>query len=335
MSGIQARPVGAEDASAEGLVLAVVGSRSFIDKRLSWRVLDRVRSKVAAVVTGGAEGADSLGAAWARSKGIPVRIIRPDWKRFGNSAGPRRNAEIVAEAGALIAFWDGASRGTADVVARARASGVPVHVVRASRALADSESRTILAGDPGADHPLGDEDDGEGEPLTVEEMAQVGAYYDERRSYREERESEAGDDETTRRVLETDKPPKTAIVKRGVNLGPPEGEKDRRHGAPLPPEKVWAVDAEVREAFPVSHRGTQLVRLVNGTRVILPAGKPIARGGPIDRERHLLRVKGWVVSKPAYDGRGCVLIVGRYSQVVDSWVPRFPRAAAAEVARVA
>ena len=114
----------------EGIALGIVGSRSFADQALAFRVLDRVRSKVAIVVSGGARGADSFGEAWAKARGIQTRVIRPDWKRFGRSAGFRRNGEIVAASQALVAFWDGASRGTADSIARAKEKGIPVHVVR-------------------------------------------------------------------------------------------------------------------------------------------------------------------------------------------------------------
>ena len=114
----------------EGIALGIVGSRSFADQALAFRVLDRVRSKVAIVVSGGARGADSFGEAWAKARGIQTRVIRPDWKRFGRSAGFRRNGEIVAASQALVAFWDGESRGTADSIARAKARGIPVHIVR-------------------------------------------------------------------------------------------------------------------------------------------------------------------------------------------------------------
>lgn len=123
------------EAAAAGrpLRLAVVGSRTFADRERLFRLLDRLRPRLECVVTGGARGADALAEEWARERGVPVVVLRADWRRFGRGAGPRRNAEVVAAATAVLAFWDGASRGTADTVRRARAAGVPVHVVRFDR----------------------------------------------------------------------------------------------------------------------------------------------------------------------------------------------------------
>ena len=48
--------------------VAVIGSRSFADRTLLHSVLDTV--EVGRIVSGGAVGADTLGAAYAREKGI-------------------------------------------------------------------------------------------------------------------------------------------------------------------------------------------------------------------------------------------------------------------------
>jgi len=102
-------------------VLAIVGSRSFDDERLARALLDVLlrHFPIDLVVSGGAKGADQIGEAWARSHGIPVRIYKPDWDRHGKAAGFLRNGEIAADADVLMAFWDGASRGTADTIRKA------------------------------------------------------------------------------------------------------------------------------------------------------------------------------------------------------------------------
>jgi hypothetical protein len=40
-----------------------------------------------------------------------------------------RNAEVVARADVVVAFWDGVSAGTQDAIRRARKEGIPIFVV--------------------------------------------------------------------------------------------------------------------------------------------------------------------------------------------------------------
>lgn len=82
------------------------------------------------VVSGHAEGADKLGETWARAAGVPVKIFKADWHRFGHSAGPQRNLEMGVYADALIAVWDGKSKGTKHMIECARRLGLNVFVYR-------------------------------------------------------------------------------------------------------------------------------------------------------------------------------------------------------------
>jgi len=110
----------------------VAGSRAFADYPLLCATLDRLlagRGPVV-VVSGGAGGADRLGERYAADRGLPVERYVPDWGAHGRAAGPIRNREMVAKCALAVFFWDGASPGTADAIARARKAGVPVEVVR-------------------------------------------------------------------------------------------------------------------------------------------------------------------------------------------------------------
>lgn len=64
------------------------------------------------IINGGAEGTDALGEAWADQRGMPCEKYPADWKRYGRGAGPRRNEQMAEVAEALVALWDGESRGT-------------------------------------------------------------------------------------------------------------------------------------------------------------------------------------------------------------------------------
>jgi len=85
-------------------------------------------NQVTVVLSGMAPGADIWGAKIARENGFAVEEYPADWKTHGKSAGPIRNRQMVDRADALIAVWDGKSSGTADVIAKAKAKGLLVHV---------------------------------------------------------------------------------------------------------------------------------------------------------------------------------------------------------------
>ena len=64
-----------------------------------------------------------------RSGGIPVRYFPADWRTLGKSAGYQRNIQMAQYADALIAFWDGQSKGTKHMVETAQEFGLDVRVV--------------------------------------------------------------------------------------------------------------------------------------------------------------------------------------------------------------
>ena len=112
------------------IVLAIVGSRTFKDYDLMDATLGRVNSNIVKVVSGGAKGADRLGAVWAKKHGILVDEYIPNWSMYGKSAGFKRNQSIVDASDALMAFWDGTSKGTKHSIDLAKKKGIPYHIVR-------------------------------------------------------------------------------------------------------------------------------------------------------------------------------------------------------------
>jgi len=84
------------------------------------------------IVSGTARGEDRLGEEYAKEKGIKVRRFPADWNKHGKAAGPIRNEEMAQYADSLIAFWDGASRGTGGMIELARKYGLEVTVVKYS-----------------------------------------------------------------------------------------------------------------------------------------------------------------------------------------------------------
>ena len=82
------------------------------------------------VVSGTARGADSLGEHYARLRGFGLQRYPANWDRDGKAAGPIRNALMARNADALIAFFDGSSRGTANMIQSAKERGLPVKIVQ-------------------------------------------------------------------------------------------------------------------------------------------------------------------------------------------------------------
>ena len=87
---------------------------------------------ITVVISGGAMGVDTGGETWAQQHGrdierFPIREM--DWHAHGKAAGPIRNRRMAEAADALIAVWDGESRGTRNMIYEARKRGLPVHVL--------------------------------------------------------------------------------------------------------------------------------------------------------------------------------------------------------------
>ena len=114
------------------MILAIVGSRTFQDYVLLCHVVEQVKGNISVIVSGGAEGADTLAERYADEHGIAMKVYPANWALYGKSAGYRRNQTIVHNADAVIAFWDGNSAGTAHTIELARLAGVPVYVKEVS-----------------------------------------------------------------------------------------------------------------------------------------------------------------------------------------------------------
>ena len=111
--------------------VCVAGGRDF-DKYavVDWVLTSRYGHEPGSwiVVSGGARGADSLGERFAREYGLAIERYPADWKTHGNQAGPIRNAQMAEAADELVAFWNGFSRGTANMIEQMLTRGKPVHV---------------------------------------------------------------------------------------------------------------------------------------------------------------------------------------------------------------
>ena len=106
--------------------VGVVGGRTFNDYGKLKIMLDVLLDGfgVTTIVSGGANGADSLGARFADERGLKKIIHLPDWKENGNAAGVIRNRDIISDSDILVACWNKESRGTESSINLAKANNI-------------------------------------------------------------------------------------------------------------------------------------------------------------------------------------------------------------------
>ena len=112
----------------------IAGSRGFSNYKLLREecnkfLREKRKTDNIIIVSGGAQGADSLGEKYSQDEGFDLEVYPAQWKKFGRSAGFRRNEQMAEVADALIAFWDGKSHGTKHMIDIMNAKNLLVKVV--------------------------------------------------------------------------------------------------------------------------------------------------------------------------------------------------------------
>ncbi len=110
--------------------ILVCGGRDFTDAVAVGRALGRYDSaNPPRLVHGDARGADRIAADIATDCQWQVVAYPADWERLGPAAGPIRNRAMIEQEhpDVVLAFPGG--RGTADMVRKAEAAGIPVERV--------------------------------------------------------------------------------------------------------------------------------------------------------------------------------------------------------------
>ena len=113
----------------EGQRVIICGSRSITDYALVESIIENSGFNIGTVVSGCADGVDTLGEMYAQINNIPIDpypVLKEDQKRYGYKLAPkRRNSRMVANADGVIAIHNGSS-GTMDCVEKARYAGLSV-----------------------------------------------------------------------------------------------------------------------------------------------------------------------------------------------------------------
>ena len=105
----------------------VAGGRDFNNGLIIRHILSQFNN-IDEIVSGMARGADSQGRLYAEQYNIPCKLFPAQWDTFGKAAGYIRNVEMADYADALIAFWNGKSKGTAHMIKTMKLKGKPYWV---------------------------------------------------------------------------------------------------------------------------------------------------------------------------------------------------------------
>ena len=105
--------------------LLIVGSRSITEFDLS----EYIKSDVDTVISGGANGIDTLAEKYADKHRISKYIIRPRYDLYGRAAPIKRNEKMVDMADAVLVIWDGISKGTKHTVEYAEKTNKPIEII--------------------------------------------------------------------------------------------------------------------------------------------------------------------------------------------------------------
>ena len=112
----------------------IAGGRNFKDylllrEKCDFHLGNKMKNCRIIVLSGTAKSADTMGEQYASERGFMLEKHPANWRTHGKSAGIVRNMEMAEKADALIAFWDGISPGTKNMIETARKHGLRVMVV--------------------------------------------------------------------------------------------------------------------------------------------------------------------------------------------------------------
>ena len=109
--------------------LIIAGSRGLYVAAVDMHhIVERAGFKPTEIVSGTARGIDQAGENYAKIYEIPTKKFPADWDRYGKAAGYIRNEDMATYADALLAIWDGESRGTKNMIDLMEKAGKPVYV---------------------------------------------------------------------------------------------------------------------------------------------------------------------------------------------------------------
>ncbi len=126
----------------------IAGSRHINDYDIIFKAIEDSGFKITEVVSGAAKGVDSIAVVWGEWHGIPAKLFPAEWddleapgafvtvkngRMYNVKAGFQRNQKMADYADALILIWDGYSKGSADMLRRAKKNSLKIFEVRTDK----------------------------------------------------------------------------------------------------------------------------------------------------------------------------------------------------------
>lgn len=114
----------------------VCGDRKWTDRDFLYDELDKLADikYPPVIIHGAATGADSMAGDWAHSRMVLCEVYPAQWNKYGKSAGPIRNQQMIDEGkpDLVLAFHNDIehSKGTKDMVRRAKMHKIKYEVLR-------------------------------------------------------------------------------------------------------------------------------------------------------------------------------------------------------------
>lgn len=112
--------------------IVIAGGRDFTDyhkfKETCKAILLISEPNEYEIISGGAKGTDTMDERFAKEYNLKLTVVKPDWRQ-GKKAGPIRNRQMAELGDALIAFWDGQSKGTKNMIEEAKNRGLPTRII--------------------------------------------------------------------------------------------------------------------------------------------------------------------------------------------------------------
>jgi len=108
----------------------IAGSREGATYEMVCDAINESPFDVKYVISGCARGVDQMGIRWAKENGVGWHGMPAKWNEYGKSAGIKRKMHMAEVGHALIAVWDGESRGTKHMIDYMHRLEKPVFVWR-------------------------------------------------------------------------------------------------------------------------------------------------------------------------------------------------------------
>lgn len=105
--------------------LLIAGSRSIKEFDLA----PYISEDVDLIISGGADGIDTLAEQYADEHNIQKQIFLPEYSKYGNAAPIVRNKQMVELADQVLVIWNGTSRGSRSTINYAKKQNKPLQTI--------------------------------------------------------------------------------------------------------------------------------------------------------------------------------------------------------------